>query len=752
MKKLFTFLFLLTFFHGNSQITWQLQGVLPGIERLEAISFTLGNSAYFGTGYGSNSMALNDMWKFSPNTNSWVQLNNFPTTLYGATAFVINDTAYVANGWEMAGSSPNMNIYRYDEQLDSFVVVSIYPGTPSYTTMSFVANSKAYIGIGYPLNNDLWEFEPTTNSWTQKSDFPGAFRQNTSAFGINGKGYVGGGANDPIIAYDDFWVYDPINDSWDTLPSLPGGGRFAGIEFTINDKFYVGCGYNYSNYLKDLWSFNTFTNTWSQEIDFGGTPRYGCSAFTVGNTVYAGSGRASSYQNDFWQFAPMGPNLIKGHAYRDFNSNGTQDSNESPVKNLLIEVVPSGNIYSTDHSGDFQGIGYLGLQNMNILNPPSYYNYTPIQPINFISSGNIDTSTIIVFTPNSLNTDLEIHVTPLTPAQPGHQEVYNIDIKNNGTLDAQNFTITSILDSGLQYNNIIPSNTTVLFSNDSLTLFINSLTPGESKSFMIYTNVGIFYLLNDTIKVRALAQIQSTDVDTINNYSEESIAVVSSYDPNDISVSPSTSVTTSQIQNETWLTYTIRFQNTGNAFADEVRICDSISNSLNLSSLEILSASHNFTFNLNGDRILKFTFPNILLADSNSNEAASHGFIKYRIKPHTTLTNGDSIVNNAYIYFDYNPAVATNNVVTNISNLTSLITHSKSTYIYPNPAKDILFIKGVNPIQSVSIFNSLGQLESKTIGQNLNQVKTSNLKPGIYFAKVIDSYNQSNTFKIIISK
>lgn len=752
MKNLFTTLFLFLNFIGFSQNTWQLKGNLPGTSRVEAITFTLGNSAYYGTGYGSTSTALNDMWKYTPSTNTWVQLHDFPTTLYGATSFVINDTAYVVNGWQMAGGTANLNLYRYDEQIDSFITVSTYPGTHSYTTMSFVVNNKAYIGIGYPLNNELWEYDPSSNAWSLKTAFPGSLRQNTSAFGINGKGYVGGGAYDPVIAYDDFWVYDPSLDSWSVLSPIPGGGRFASIDFKLNDKFYVGCGYDYSGYLKDVWSYDTFTNTWTQEPDFGGVARYGTIAFTVGNTVYAGSGRAGTYFNDYWEYSPNSPNLIKGHAYRDANSNGSQDSLESSVKDLLIEVLPSGSIFSSNNLGDFQALADLGVHNLNLLNPPAFYNYTPLQPINFLSNGNIDTTTIIAFTPNASNTDLEIHVTPLTPAQPGHQEIYNITIANNGTLDAENFIVTSVLDSGLNYVNTIPADSIISNSNDSLILFIPKLSPGEIKSYMVYTYVGIFNTMNDTIKIRGHIEFQSTDIDSTNNYDEDIVGVVTSFDPNDISVSPATSLTTAQVQNEQWLTYTIRFQNTGNASADEIRISDSISNNLNLSSLEILSASHNFTFNLNGDRILKFTFPNILLPDSNSNEPASHGFIKYRIKPVTNLANGDSILNKADIYFDYNPPVATNYAITNVRDLSGIASVTVPTYIYPNPAKDIIYFKGVNSIQNVRIFNSFGQLVANTSGQNITSIRTSTLQNGLYFMNVKDSNNQESTFKFIISK
>lgn len=298
-----TFLFLTLSFWGYSQNTWHLKGTMPGTSRVEAISFSIGNEAYYGTGFGSNSTPLSDMWKYNPNTNNWSQLHNFPTPLYGATAFVINDTAYVTNGRKTTGGNYNSFVYRYDALLDTFIITSTYPGTPAYTTCSFTANSKAYIGIGFPLTNEIWEFNPSTNTWASKASFPGTQRQNASAFGINGLGFIGGGAYDPVIAYDDLWSYNPITNMWDSLTTIPGGGRFAALEFTLNNKIYIGCGNNYIAYLKDLWSYDTFSNIWTQEDDFGGVARYSTSAFSIGNTAYAGSGKAIGFLNDYWEFS-----------------------------------------------------------------------------------------------------------------------------------------------------------------------------------------------------------------------------------------------------------------------------------------------------------------------------------------------------------------------------------------------------------------------------------------------------------------
>jgi len=61
-----------------------------------------------------------------------------------------------------------------------------------------------------------------------------------------------------------------------------------------------------------------------------------------------------------------------------------------------------------------------------------------------------------------------------------------------------------------------------------------------------------------------------------------------------------------------------------------------------------------------GDKILKFNFKDINLADSLSDPAGSKGFVTYQIDPYLGLNEGTVIENSAGIYFDFNAPVITN--------------------------------------------------------------------------------------------
>ncbi len=135
-----------------------------------------------------------------------------------------------------------------------------------------------------------------------------------------------------------------------------------------------------------------------------------------------------------------------------------------------------------------------------------------------------------------------------------------------------------------------------------------------------------------------------------------------SFDPNDKNPYPTGTGPNFEIEPNTDLDYHIRFQNTGTDTAFTVVIRDTISPHLDINSIQPGASSHSYEFDLIGDGAIKFTFNDILLPDSNINEPASHGFVKFRINQEQDVAPGTIINNTAFIYFDFNEPIQTNNV------------------------------------------------------------------------------------------
>jgi uncharacterized repeat protein (TIGR01451 family) len=136
--------------------------------------------------------------------------------------------------------------------------------------------------------------------------------------------------------------------------------------------------------------------------------------------------------------------------------------------------------------------------------------------------------------------------------------------------------------------------------------------------------------------------------------------ITGSYDPNDKRGFPSGVTNQNHIQPNQQLQYVVRFQNTGTDTAFTVVIRDTLETDLNIFTVRPGVSSHDYTFRKYGPRVLEWTFNNILLPDSTTNEPGSNGFITFTVDQVPDLPNGTLINNQADIYFDFNAPIITN--------------------------------------------------------------------------------------------
>lgn len=135
---------------------------------------------------------------------------------------------------------------------------------------------------------------------------------------------------------------------------------------------------------------------------------------------------------------------------------------------------------------------------------------------------------------------------------------------------------------------------------------------------------------------------------------------IGAYDPNDKQALPAGYDEAHFIKPGTDIEYHIRFQNTGTDTAFTVVVRDTLSPWLAPASVKPGASSHDYRWALSGENVLAFTFDHIMLPDSNVNEPASHGFVKFFISQRPGNPLGARIENSAAIYFDFNAPVITN--------------------------------------------------------------------------------------------
>lgn len=220
--------------------------------------------------------------------------------------------------------------------------------------------------------------------------------------------------------------------------------------------------------------------------------------------------------------------------------------------------------------------------------------------------------------------------------------------------------------------------------------------------------------------------------------------IVGSFDPNAKQAAPAGVADMHWIKPNTPVEYLIQFQNTGTDTAFTVELRDTLSPWLRPESIRPGAASHPYSWSLSGDGVLRFLFENILLPDSTTNEAASHGFVKFRIEQQPDLPDGTLLENNAGIYFDFNEPVLTNTVfhtvgrdfIPTVSVNNPVDKNLPGLAVYPNPARDAAFVFLKNQSRQegrLTLFDLLGRVVLTVQANNpLIEIHRQGMASGVY--------------------
>ncbi len=453
------------------------------------------------------------------------------------------------------------------------------------------------------------------------------------------------------------------------------------------------------------------------------------------------------------RFNENGYQTVRGKVFDDVNQNGAMDAGENALPGAMIRSSASS--YTLTDSAGMYNLAYVdsnvSITIDHILKPwsvqttlPLTYSVTPATDstccYNFgtYKYPNINEVSIYGFIPN---------------ARPGFQTMANVYYANGGTTLLSD-TILVVHDSLLQFSSA--SVAPVYQGGDTIMFSYSNLAPGNNGFIDIYFNVPVTAVIGDT--AHCIARIGPVSVDTLpdNNTWDMSVIVGGSYDPNEKKVTPEGAGPTGDIAGNQRLTYQVNFQNTGTDTAFTVVVTDTLSNLFDVSTFQLIAYSNPVVVELNNN-VLKFTFPSILLPDSNTNEPASHGYVRFSILPKTNLTFGSQLTNKATIFFDFNTGVITNTVVNTITSPVSIkkLIADAAIAIYPNPANEYIYVKlntASNSLKQLTITEMSGRkvISVPYYGPHV-KVNCSSLENGLYILDVHDG-QQSWVRKFLLHK
>jgi uncharacterized repeat protein (TIGR01451 family) len=433
---------------------------------------------------------------------------------------------------------------------------------------------------------------------------------------------------------------------------------------------------------------------------------------------------------------------VAGKIFCDANQNGIKDPNEIGIPNAPIQIVGTNPNHIVTVYSDASGTFYYSGNNFNggtvVVKVSQLWlqqqGYSVVQGIQTVSSNCMNAQPVYL----SINcgggtgcSDMTSAVLPWIGYFQNYTNYIKLSWGNNGPLAAGSYTLTlnfpvgvSPITSTFKYSNYVISGNSIIWTfNPSSTHYFND---DDVIAFFVPTGYpsGTPHIYSSVIQPTG----NTVDCNPSNNNGSLLMILGNSYDPNDKSVNQPLYINPNTQQE---FTYLIRFQNTGDAPAQDIYVLDTLSSNLDLSTMVVLENSHFMQLIDLGNGKMKFNFPGIWLPDSTNNEPESHGFVLYKIKEKASNGIGSVIENTAHIYFDFNPAIITN-TTRNVNSSLGIEEKEKANLeVYPNPVGSELSIRSELPWKNGSVTDVEGRVIMNFAFEQ--QLNTSNLEAGVYF-------------------
>jgi len=262
-------IFNLNLFSSYAQV-WQQLADFPSTERDDGVSFTLNNFVYCGTGLQQNWSTSSDFYRFDMNTDTWDTIAPLPLSAHrqAACGFSYNGEGYVFGGFS---GYPLNDLWKYNPQTDTWIQKASKPGIGLSGASCFELNGKAYIIGGnngdLTVYNQVWEYTIATDSWSQKNNFPASGSWRASAVAYSNNAYLIFGMDTAGSFNRNLYKYNVQADSWTILSTFPQPGRILSSLSVIQNSLVVFAGVDSVNsYYNNLWYFSFYDSLWYQGV------------------------------------------------------------------------------------------------------------------------------------------------------------------------------------------------------------------------------------------------------------------------------------------------------------------------------------------------------------------------------------------------------------------------------------------------------------------------------------------------------
>ena len=451
---------------------------------------------------------------------------------------------------------------------------------------------------------------------------------------------------------------------------------------------------------------------------------------------------------------------VCGVVYHDENQNCIQDAEEIGLSGILMKVEPGNRFTTTDANGEYQFFLEAGTYslsqelsaNWTVNCNVSGYSLVIVEGITYCEN-NFGNST----TCSDPNLNVTLGTTVL---RKGFQNTYSVIYGNAGVFDAVDVELSLevhedivFLSSSSPWSSSVQNDTLVTY-----TWLIDTVKAITNYDISIIDSISVNTTIGKELTVTADITNNDSDCDISDNTFMDVNPVVGAVDPNDLTVYPVGEGYEGYIEKTQELRYKIRFQNVGTYFAQNVKITNTLTEELDVRSINSVLSSHAYVMRRDGQN-LQFIYTNIFLPDSSENQEGSNGFVEFKISPKEGIKNGEIIPNKASIVFDFEDPLATNRVQNTIKSSKDGVYNKL--VIHPNPVQKLTTIvlelskakyMDYETISTIEVYDIIGKKirsVNYTVGEQSIQLDVSRLQSGVYLVKVINQNGEHFSGKLI---
>ena len=236
----------LTRLYNISTDSWSTGAPAPLPARADAASGDTTHGGFlYVIGGGNSGVALSDLDRYDPVTDTWITLTQMPTARAGAAAAVIDDGIFVIGGRQSTSGPCSGGPYldtveKYDIDTDTWSAVALLPNQRS--DLAAVAHGgKIYVFGGCSstgVTDEVDVYDPQTNTWTTGAT-PMPTRRASLVAGHSGDKVYAIGGTDGVSASNKNEVYDIPSNSWSNA-SMTAPRQEAGVNSHGGRIYVVG--------------------------------------------------------------------------------------------------------------------------------------------------------------------------------------------------------------------------------------------------------------------------------------------------------------------------------------------------------------------------------------------------------------------------------------------------------------------------------------------------------------------------------